>query len=190
MADSKHSPILPGSTIGILGSGQLGRMLAIAARRLGYKIHTLSPDKHSPTGQIADKEVVAEYDDLDAITAFAKDVDVVTFEFENVSTLSTEAAEKIVPVRPSGNVLHVAQHRLREKTFLSQSGFPVAPFRVVRSSEELRSAARELGFPCILKTAGFGYDGKGQVKLSSEAECDEAFRSLNQESILEAFVTF
>jgi 5-(carboxyamino)imidazole ribonucleotide synthase len=188
---NEQSPILPGATIGILGSGQLGRMLAIEARKMGYRVHTYSPDKNSPTGQIADLEVTATYDDLEKIAEFAKSVDVITFEFENVLSVTTEEAEKHVPVRPSGHVLHTTQNRLREKTFLSENGIPVTPFRVVRSQEELEQAVGELGLPCILKTAGFGYDGKGQMKIKSQSDVTGAFTSLSYpEAILEAFVDF
>ncbi|MEJ5170838.1 MAG: ATP-grasp domain-containing protein, partial [Fimbriimonadales bacterium] len=168
-------PILPGSTIGVLGSGQLGRMLAMAARRMGYRVHTLSPDRDSPTGQIADREVVAAYDDLDAVREFASRVDVVTFEFENVSAAATEAAERLVPVRPSGRVLHTTQNRLREKTFLRDGGFPCPEFAEVRSLDELKYASRRLGLPSVLKTAGLGYDGKGQRVLRSEQDLEPAW---------------
>ena len=184
-------PILPGATVGVLGSGQLGRMFAIAARRMGYRVHTFSPDTDTPTGQVADLEVVGAYDDLDAVRQFARNVSVVTFEFENVPAVTAAAAEEFAPVRPGGNVLHVTQHRLREKTFLSQNGFPVTPFRKVKSVEDLRDALRELGLPSILKTAGFGYDGKGQTMLTSLAQGEEAIAAVKgQEMILEAFVDF
>ena len=124
--------IPPGSTVGVLGSGQLGRMFAIAARRMGYRVHTLSPDYDTPTGQVADREVQAAYDDLDAVRAFARDVDVVTFEFENVAAAAADAAAEHAPVRPAGAVLHTTQNRLREKAFLAGAGFPVTPFRLVR----------------------------------------------------------
>lgn len=184
-------PILPGSTIGVLGSGQLGRMFAMAARRMGYLVHTFSPKMATPTGQISDLEISATYEDLDAVRAFADGVDVVTFEFENIPSETVMAVAERVPVRPGGLVLHTAQHRVREKTFLERAGFPVTPFRHVRSVEELRAGLRELGLPAVLKTAGFGYDGKGQRKLTREDESEEAFRSLEgQEAILEAFVDF
>ena len=184
-------PILPGATVGVLGSGQLGRMFAIAARRMGYRVHTFSPDTDTPTGQVADLEVVGAYDDLDAVRHFARNVSVVTFEFENVPAVTAAAAEEFAPVRPGGNVLHVTQHRLREKTFLSQNGFPVTPFRKVKSVEDLRDAVRELGLPSILKTAGFGYDGKGQTMLTSLAQGEEVIAAVKgQEMILEAFVYF
>src|SRR5689334_19299819 len=121
-------PILPGCAIGVLGSGQLGRMFAIAARRMGYRVHTFSPDEDTPTGQVADVEINAPYEDLDAVRQFASAVSVVTFEFENVPAVTASAAAEYAPVRPSGHILHTTQHRLREKTFLSQAGLPVTPF--------------------------------------------------------------
>ncbi len=183
--------VLPGSTIGVLGSGQLGRMFAIAARRMGYRVHTFSPDSDTPTGQVADYEIEASYDDLDAVREFARGVEVVTFEFENVPAATVQAASEFAPVRPGGDVLHIAQHRLREKTFLATHGFPVAPFRHITSVEELRAALEELGYPAILKTAGFGYDGKGQSKILSADESEQAFAAINgREAVLEAFVDF
>lgn len=188
---SNTEPILPGATIGILGSGQLGRMLAIEARKMGYRVHTYSPEKDSPTGQIADLEVTAAYDDLQKIAEFARGVDVITFEFENVLSVTTDEAQKHAPVRPSGKVLHTTQNRLREKTFLNEIGIPVTPFRVIHSQEELEQAVSELGVPCVLKTAGFGYDGKGQVKIKSQSDIANAFDSLSyHEAVLEAFVDF
>jgi 5-(carboxyamino)imidazole ribonucleotide synthase len=183
--------ILPGSTIGVLGSGQLGRMFAIAARRMGYRVHTFSPETDTPTGQVADVEVQASYEDLDAVDEFTRHVHVVTFEFENIPVTTVDAVAKRVPVRPSGVVLHTAQHRLREKTFLAQWGFPVTPFRPVSSPDDLRAAVHDLGYPAVLKTAGFGYDGKGQAKIHSLHEAEGALQALEgQEAILEAFVDF
>lgn len=183
--------ILPNSTIGVLGSGQLGRMFAIAARRMGYRVHTFSPETDTPTGQVADYEVCADYEDLDAVRDFAKNVDVITFEFENVPSRTVEAAESFAPVRPRGEVLHVTQNRLREKTFLRRNGFPVTPFRHVVTLAELQKAAVELGAPGVLKTAGFGYDGKGQAKINSAEDCADAFGQIGgQEAVLEAFVDF
>ena len=125
--------ILPGATLGVLGSGQLGRMFAIAARRMGYRVHTFSPDSDTPTGQVSDKEYEHAYDDLDAVREFARGVSVVTFEFENVPAEAVEAAAALVPVRPSGEVLYTTQNRLREKNFLARWGFPVTRFRHVTS---------------------------------------------------------
>jgi 5-(carboxyamino)imidazole ribonucleotide synthase len=184
-------PIFPGATIGVLGSGQLGRMFAIAARRLGYRVHTLSPDTDTPTGQVADREIVAQYDDLDAVRDFARNVSVVTFEFENVPAPTAAEAERHVPVRPAGRVLHATQHRLREKTFLSQAGFPVTPFAAIHSLAELQQALGKFGCPAVLKTAGWGYDGKGQFKIREAEQASEAWQTIQtDEAILEAFVDF
>jgi 5-(carboxyamino)imidazole ribonucleotide synthase len=184
-------PILPGSAIGVLGSGQLGRMFAIAARRMGYRVHTLSPDEDTPTGQIADLEITAPYEDLDAVARFARSVSVVTFEFENVPAASAAAAASYAPVRPSGEVLHITQHRLREKTFLANAGLPLTPFRHVVCRQDLPEAAREIGLPAILKSAGFGYDGKGQFRIFSAEDFDSAWRAVGErEAVLEAFVDF
>ena len=183
--------IPPGSAVGVLGSGQLGRMFAIAARRMGYRVHTLSPESDTPTGQVADLEVRADYEDLDAVGAFASGVSVVTFEFENVSAAAVAAAASRAPVRPSGEVLHVCQQRLREKSFLRAAGLPVSDFVAVRSPDELARGLLRVGAPAILKTAAFGYDGKGQAKVASLAEAETAFAAVGgQECILEAFVPF
>ncbi|HEX8459525.1 MAG TPA: 5-(carboxyamino)imidazole ribonucleotide synthase [Pyrinomonadaceae bacterium] len=183
--------LLPGATIGVLGSGQLGRMFAMAARRMGYLVHTFSPETDTPTGQVADVEVTAAYEDLDAVREFASRVEVVTFEFENVPAATVEAIEGLVPVRPNGAALYTTQHRLREKTFLQRAGFPVTPFRRINARAELDAALAELGCPAVLKTAGFGYDGKGQRLIKSIDESAEAYHSLGgQEAILEAFVDF
>jgi 5-(carboxyamino)imidazole ribonucleotide synthase len=188
---NKGNQILPGSAVGVLGSGQLGRMFAIAARRMGYRVHTLSPDNDTPTGQVADVEVVAAYDDLDEVRRFARGVSVVTFEFENVPAPTAAAAAEFAPVRPAGQVLHTTQHRLREKTFLANNGFPVTPFRAVHSIGDLRAAVAELGLPSILKTAGFGYDGKGQTRLTTLEEGERALAAAEgREMVLEALVDF
>jgi 5-(carboxyamino)imidazole ribonucleotide synthase len=188
---SSPAPILPGATLGVLGSGQLGRMFAIAARRMGYRVHTFSPDDDTPTGQVADLEVQASYDDLDAVRRFAQSVSVVTFEFENVSSAATAAAAEFAPVRPSGEVLHITQHRRREKTFLRDQGFPVTPFEVVNSFDQLPHAIAELGLPAVLKSAGFGYDGKGQAKIHSDTDLAAAYQQAGgAECVLECFVDF
>jgi 5-(carboxyamino)imidazole ribonucleotide synthase len=181
--------ILPGSTVGVLGGGQLGRMFAMAARRLGYRVHTLAPEHDTPTGQIADVEINASYDDIDAVRRFASAVDVVTFEFENVSAAAAAAAEECAIVRPNGRALAVAQHRIREKTFVADHGLPVAPFAAVRSEADLKTAAEAVGFPAVLKTAAFGYDGKGQVAVRHAGDLGAAWDALQRrEAILEAFV--
>lgn len=185
------APILPGATIGVLGGGQLGRMFALAARALGYRIHILSPEYDAPAGQVADLEIVAEYEDVHRMRQFARGVSVVTYEFENVPSLAAETAASLVPVRPGGNVLHVAQHRLREKTFLRDHGFPVTPFRRIASLADLAACAAELGLPAVLKTAGFGYDGKGQVKLRAPEDLASAWDRLSgAEAVFESFVDF
>jgi 5-(carboxyamino)imidazole ribonucleotide synthase len=182
--------VLPGSLIGVLGSGQLGRMFAISARRLGYRVHTYSPDRDSPTGQIADEEIDAPYEDLDRVRQFASAVDVVTFEFENVPAATAEAAAECTLVRPAGEVLHITQHRLREKTFLRQHGFPVTRFERIASPADLQCVVPGFG-PAILKTAGFGYDGKGQYRVKSLAEGEAAWNAMGrQEAVLEALVDF
>jgi 5-(carboxyamino)imidazole ribonucleotide synthase len=152
-------------------------------------VHTLSPDTDTPTGQVADVEIVAAYDDLDAVRAFASKVDVVTFEFENVSAAAASAAEEHALVRPNGHALHIAQHRIREKSFLVKQGLPVAPFAVVRSVDELTAAVRNVGCPAVLKTAAFGYDGKGQAAVTAPEQALTAWESIGrQEAVLEAFV--
>src|SRR5580765_7359166 len=139
------SLVLPGSTVGVLGGGQLGRMFAMAARRLGYRVHTLAPDHDTPTGQIADVEINASYDDLDAVTRFAQNVDVVTFEFENVSAAAAAAAEAQAIVRPNGRSLAIAQHRIREKTFVAEQGLPVGAFAAIRAVPDLSGAIAAVG---------------------------------------------
>src|SRR3954463_5654840 len=144
-----NSVVLPGRTVGIVGGGQLGRMFAIAARRLGYRVHALDPTRDAPAGQIADVEVCAPYDDLDAAAAFARQVDVVTFEFENIPTETLRTIARERPVHPSPEVLDICRHRLHEKDFLSGRGFPVAPYRRVADASQLRQALTELGTPAI-----------------------------------------
>ena len=193
------NPLLPPATIGILGSGQLGRMLSIAARQMGYRIHVLSPDSNSPTGQIADKEYTAAYDDLDAIRAFAHSVDVVTYEFENVPAETAVACQEFAPLRPGAHVLHVAQNRLREKQFFADNNLPVAPFMAVASLADLTTAIEKIGLPAVLKTATSGYDGKGQVIIDNgqlsivnyQLLAENAWDAINnQPAILETFVEF
>lgn len=183
--------ILPNSTIGVFGSGQLGRMFAIEARKMGYRVHTFSPDADTPTGHISDAEITASYDDLNAVRKFAGEVDVVTFEFENVPSATVEAAAEFVEVHPKGEILHTTQNRHREKTFLYANGFPVGNYRFVKDIFDLRRAVEEVGTPAVLKTAGFGYDGKGQAKIRTEDDIDSANDAMKGEpAILEAFIDF
>lgn len=170
--------IAPGAVLGVLGSGQLGRMFTIAARRMGYRVHTYSPDSDTPTGQVADVEVAAPYDDSDALRAFAAKVSVVTFEFENVPSAATELLASIVPVRPSPLALHVAQQRAREKRFLASHGIPTVPFEVATTAAELAEALERIGTPAIVKTAAFGYDGKGQQAAAAAGDAPRIWSAL------------
>jgi 5-(carboxyamino)imidazole ribonucleotide synthase len=182
---------LPGSTIGLMGGGQLGRMFAIAARRMGYRIHTFSPDEDTPTGQLADREISAPYEDAEAVRDFARGIDVLTFEFENVPTQTIEWAGEFCEVRPSAGVLHLCQHRLREKQFLSLGGFPVGNFTQVTSLEDLAKSVKIIGIPSILKTAAFGYDGKGQRKIELRDDLAEVWAPFQgSAAVLEQFVRF
>jgi 5-(carboxyamino)imidazole ribonucleotide synthase len=166
-------------------------MFAIAARRLGYRVHVLSPDTNTPTGQVADLEICADYHDLDRVAEFARSVDVVSFEFENVPAETTEICQRYCPVRPAGSVLFTSQNRLREKTFLRDAGLPVTPFVAVRSVEDLTTALQQQGTPAVLKTADWGYDGKGQVVVRSVADAGAAWSTLNvPQAILEKFIDF
>lgn len=184
------APLHPGSTIGILGSGQLGRMLAIAAAQLGFRVHVYG-DTSGPAFDVAASTTVGPYEDLGAITAFAETVDVVTYEFENVPLGAAAAAAAIRPVRPGGRALEVAQDRLVEKRFLSEIGLPVAPFANVDTLNDLEDALATLGTPAILKTCRFGYDGKGQVRITSAEEPDWALDAIGRApAVLEGVVPF
>lgn len=184
------APVLPGATIGVLGSGQLGRMFAIAARALGYRVHTFSPAYDTPTGQVADREICQPYEDLAAVRSFASSVDVLTFEFENVPAATAAAAAEVTPVRPAGALLETTQHRLREKTALNAAGFETTKFVAVHSLPALERGVQEFGGG-LLKTAGWGYDGKGQRRVRSVDEAALAWSALaTDEAILEAFVDF
>ena len=185
----KGRVIGPGATLGVLGSGQLGRMFTIAARRMGYRVHTFSPDEDTPTGQVADVEVTAAYEDVEALRAFARRVDVVTFEFENVPIDAVNAIEEFVPIRPSALALHTAQQRAREKSFLADHGFPTVPFGRARTLDELWEAVLKVGTPAVIKTAAFGYDGKGQLKATTPADVEHIWNVLgHQEVIVERLV--
>lgn len=183
--------ILPGATLGVLGSGQLGRMFALSAREMGYRVHVFSPRPDSPTGQVADLEVVAPWDDMEAVARFARECDAITLEFENVPTQTAEKALEFAPVRPAASVLHTIQHRAREKGTLRDAGVSVTPFAPVTSLDELDEAIAELGVPGVLKTSRGGYDGKGQASITDPATAAEAWAELDtDEAIYEAFITF
>lgn len=186
----------PGSTIGIVGGGQLGRMLARAASRMGYKTHIYTPEKDSPASHIAFATTIGAYQDANALRAFGESVDVVTFEFENVPSETLTMLEKIVAVRPNPNVLFTTRHRLREKEFIQAQGISTAPFAPVRSEKELQEAIKTIGTPSVLKTCELGYDGKGQMRIPSpvgggEELLRQAWQSLGKaECILEGFIDF
>ncbi len=182
---------MPGGTVGVLGGGQLGRMFAIAARRMGYRFHTYEPQADCPAGQISDVEVNAEYGDAEALAGFAKGVDVVSFEFENIPLSAIEAVGSHCLVRPRGEVLHICQNREREKNFLRANDFPHARFAVVDSAEALGEALADIGTPAVLKTADFGYDGKGQVKLTGDEDPAEVWGRFGApRGVLEQWVDF
>lgn len=184
-------PILPGSTIGIVGGGQLGRMLTIEAKKLGYRVGILDPVENCPAAQVADFAIVAEYSDAAAIRALAEHSHVLTFEFENVMAEPLIEAAKLVPVRPAAAVLHVAQNREREKLFLKRNGFPCAQFEVVNSPDSLRAAMERISTPCVLKTADFGYDGKGQLRLDPACDTDAAWVNFGaSRGVIESWVPY
>ncbi|MDP3526965.1 MAG: 5-(carboxyamino)imidazole ribonucleotide synthase [Hoeflea sp.] len=184
-------PLPPGSVIGIIGGGQLGRMLAMAAARLGYKTIILEPDLHAPAAQVANSQIVARYDDPEALDQLATLCDVVTYEFENVPVGAVRSLEARVPVRPGSKALEVAQDRLREKAVARELGAETALFAAVSSRKDLEQAILATGLPAVLKTTRLGYDGKGQAKLVRPDDADAAFAAMNgQMAILESFVHF
>lgn len=183
--------IKPGATIGILGGGQLGRMLSLAASRLGMKTHIYCPDAESPAFEVTPHKTVAGYDDEAALEAFARSVDVVTYEFENVPVLTAEIMERHAPVRPGPKALEVSQDRLIEKGFLTAAGIAVAPYRAVTSRDSLDEAIAEIGLPAVLKTTRLGYDGKGQRTIRTAQEASTAFDAIGGvELVLEGFIPF
>jgi len=188
---SDQPAILAGKTIGVLGGGQLGRMLAQAVKRLGGRIHVYEPQAKCPAGAVADKEVNASYDDIAALAAFARECDVVTYEFENVPSAPLRAIEELTKLRPHWRVLETAQNRSREKNWLKQNGFPHARFAEVSAAGDLSAGIREVGVPCVVKTADFGYDGKGQLKVMTAEDIPAALkRFAGQPVVIEQFVDF
>ena len=185
------SPLPPGATIGILGGGQLGRMSALAAARLGYRCHVFAPEPDSPGMQVAAARSVAAYEDVAALAAFAAAVDVATFEFENVPAATLDALEPLVPCRPGVAALRIGQDRVLEKRFLEACAIPVGPWAEVTTRQGLDAAVAALGLPAVLKTTRLGYDGRGQAVLRSAADLDPAWESLAPRPlILEAFIPF
>jgi 5-(carboxyamino)imidazole ribonucleotide synthase len=186
-----QKPLFPGARIGVMGGGQLGRMFALAARRMGYRVHTFSPDKDGPAAQLSDRATAASYADEAAVRKFARTIDVLTFEFENIPASTIEWASSNRLVRPRGEVLLIAQNRLREKEFLSDAGFPVAPFRKVAGLADLTKAVETIGRPAILKGGAFGYDGKGQERIDSDSDLEAIWSGREDEvCVLEQVIDF
>jgi 5-(carboxyamino)imidazole ribonucleotide synthase len=185
-------PVLePGATIGVLGSGQLGRMLALAAARLGFKCHIFAPDRHSPAFDVAREATIAGYTDQPALARFADSVDVVTYEFENIPVDAATFLAARVPVLPNPKVLATTQDRLAEKDFVAGLGIGTAPYAAVATDAELCAALERIGRPAVLKTRRFGYDGKGQATINGGSAPEAAWRETGaQPCILEAFVPF
>lgn len=182
--------ILPGKTIGVLGGGQLGRMFAQAAQSLGYRVHVYEPQTHCPAGAVANREVNASYDDAEALMEFARGVDVVTYEFENIPATALAVIAPVVPLHPRAEVLHTTQNRQREKAWLKANGFPHVAYAEALDGD-IAPAVAAVGLPCVVKTADFGYDGKGQMKLSTPADLEQAvavFRG--RRCVVEAWCTF
>lgn len=184
-------PLPIGSTIGILGGGQLGRMLSVAASRLGFKTHIFEPGPNPPAADVAHALTTAPYEDHAALTAFARACDVVTFEFENIPTAALDVIEAHATIRPDREALRISQDRLTEKTFLQDLGLQVAPFVDIPDAAALNTAMQTIGTPSILKTRRFGYDGKGQARLRSTDDAASAFADMNgAPAILEGFMDF
>lgn len=181
----------PGATIGILGGGQLGRMLSVAASRLGFRTHVFEPGANPPAGHVADRVTTAAYDDLAALRAFAESVDVVTYEFENIPTEALDALEALRPIRPNRRALAVSQDRILEKDFLTGLGLTTAPYAAVQSLQDLTAALARIGTPSILKTTRLGYDGKGQARLRRPEDAASAHAAMaGAPAVLEGFIDF
>jgi 5-(carboxyamino)imidazole ribonucleotide synthase len=180
-----------GATIGILGGGQLGRMLAVAASRLGLRAHVFDPDPGAPAGHVADRVTTARYDDIAALVAFAESVDVITYEFENIPTAALDALEAIRPIHPNRRALATSQERIAEKDFLTGLGLQTAPYARVTALEALEAALARIGVPAILKTTRLGYDGKGQVRIMAAGDAAAAWTAMRgAECVLEGFIAF
>ncbi|WP_166416726.1 5-(carboxyamino)imidazole ribonucleotide synthase [Cochlodiniinecator piscidefendens] len=180
-----------GATIGILGGGQLGRMLSVSASRLGFKTHIFEPGANPPAGHVADQVTTASYEDEAALRAFAETVDVITYEFENIPTSALDVLESLRPIRPNRRTLAVSQDRLVEKAFLNELGLKTAPYAAIDDDVDMAEALEEIGAPAILKTRRFGYDGKGQARIKSPDDAADALTSMaGAPSIFEGFVDF
>lgn len=182
-------PILPGATIGILGGGQLGRMLAMVARRAGYRVHVYHDEPNSPASHFANKAFCGDFGNRQRLGEFAASIDVLTFEFENVLTEPLAGLESKIPIRPAPRVLHTAQDRIREKQFLKKNGIPLPRFHIVQKLNDIAEGIGHVGLPAVLKTAAGGYDGKGQFVIQRADQAEEAWQSIGQRpATLEAFV--
>jgi 5-(carboxyamino)imidazole ribonucleotide synthase len=191
LSDSATDKVVqPGSTIGIFGSGQLGKMMAVVAKQMGYRVHVFSPENDTPAGQVADLEIVSAYEDLDAVEKFAQGVDVITLEFENIPVAALAAAAKFVDVFPGNRALEIPQHRSKEKNFVRDNGISTCEFEIVRSLDELKQACMSI-MPGVLKTVTGGYDGKGQFVIRSTEDIETAWAELKtDEAILEELIEF
>jgi 5-(carboxyamino)imidazole ribonucleotide synthase len=193
MSEHSHRKgrVEPGGTIGMLGAGQLGRMTALAAAPLGLNTHVFTPKDQSPTAQVCAQVSVAGFDDFDALEAFARSVDVITYEWENIPLETLEYVEQFCEVRPSPHILGIAQDRLVEKRFINEAGVATTAFAEVDSLDELREALDDIGTPCVIKSARFGYDGKGQASITSPADAEAAWRQIGERrAIVEGFVDY
>lgn len=189
--NSLNKVILPGQTIGIIGGGQLGRMMALAAKASGFKIAVLDPTPDCPCGQVADIEITANYDDLNALQQLAEVSDVITFEFENISGEALDTLMSHAYVPQGSELLKISQNRIVEKRTITESGAKVAPYAVIRTKEDFYEQTDVIGFPCVLKTATGGYDGKGQYVLKSKEDVEEAAKLLQlSECVLETWIAF
>ncbi|AUR12389.1 phosphoribosylaminoimidazole carboxylase ATPase subunit PurK [Phaeobacter inhibens] len=191
MTDLSENALKPGATIGILGGGQLGRMLSVAASRLGFRTHIFEPSATPPAAHVADRITTASYEDAEALAAFAASVDVITYEFENIPTSALDLLETLKPIRPGREALRISQDRLTEKTFLQDLGLQTAAFADISDQASLDAALTQIGAPSILKTRRFGYDGKGQARIKTPDDATEALAAMaGAPSILEGFVNF
>ena len=185
------NPLPQGSIIGILGGGQLGRMLSVAAARLGFRTHIFEPGTNPPAGHVADHVTTAAYGDETALRAFGEAVDIITYEFENVPTSALDLLGALAPIHPGREALRISQDRITEKDFLNGLGLNVAPYAAVEDATSMQAAIEQVGVPSILKTRQFGYDGKGQARLKSAADADQALTDMaGAPSVLEGFIDF
>jgi 5-(carboxyamino)imidazole ribonucleotide synthase len=191
MNPSMNDSLITGDTIGILGGGQLGRMLSVAAARLGFRCHIFDPSVNPPAADVVHSLTRASYKDKKALSEFAAAVDVITYEFENIPTSALDTLEKLRPIRPGRKALRIAQDRITEKDFLNNLGLKTAPYAAIKTLEDLKSAIETIGAHAILKTRRFGYDGKGQARLTTPDDVEKAFEAMHgQASVLEGFIQF